>query len=92
MYKKLHQLAIAAGVAAKEDTPQTGAIKFIHAIQELNADMNIPDKLSGIRKEDISALAKHAEKEANPLYPVPVLMTKEELENFYYKVADWSKS
>ena len=52
--------------------------------------MGIPDTLSGIEKEDIPALAKHAEKEANPLYPVPILLTRKELENFYYQVADWS--
>lgn len=91
VYKKLHQLGIAAGVATKEDTPADGAIKFIDAVKKLNADMNIPDKLPGIQKEDIDALAKHAEKEANPLYPVPVLMTKKQLESFYYQVADWSK-
>jgi hypothetical protein len=53
--------------------------------------MNIPNKLTGIQKKDIDALAKHAEKETNPLYPVPVLMTKKELESFYYKISDWSK-
>ena len=53
--------------------------------------MNIPDKLGGIIKEDIPVMARYAEKEANPLYPVPKLMTKKELESFYYKTADWSK-
>ena len=91
VYKKLHRLGIAAGVATAEDTPMTGAVKFINAIKELNARMNIPNKLSGIEREDISALAKHAEKEANPLYPVPVLMTQKELARFYYQVADWSQ-
>ena len=91
VYKKLHRLGIAAGVATKEDTPMTGAIKFINAVKELNARMNIPTTLPGIQKHDIDALAKHAEKEANPLYPVPVLMTKTQLKGFYYKVADWSK-
>ena len=90
VYKKLHRLGIAAGVATKEDTPMTGAIKFINAVKTLNANMNIPTKLSGICKEDIPALAKHAAKEANPLYPVPKLMTVKELEQFYYQVADWS--
>ena len=90
-YKKLHKLGIAAGVASVDDTPADGARKFIDAVKKLNADMNIPNKLSGINKDDIDALARHAEKEANPLYPVPVLMTKRELENFYYQVADWSK-
>lgn len=33
-----------------------------------------------------SVMAAHAEKEANPLYPVPCLMTREELEGFYDRV------
>lgn len=90
VYKKLHRLGIAAGVATEEDAPMTGAIKFINAVKALNASMNIPEKLSGIQKGDIPSLAKHAAKEANPLYPVPKLMTKKELEQFYYQVADWS--
>ena len=90
VYKKLHRLGIAAGVTTEDDAPMTGAIKFINAIKTLNANMNIPTKLSGIQKEDIPALAKHAAKEANPLYPVPKLMTVKELEQFYYQVADWS--
>ena len=53
--------------------------------------MGISDKIEGINKKDIVSLSKHAEKEANPLYPVPKLMTRKELENFYYKIADWSK-
>ena len=91
VHKKLHKLGIAAGVATKDDAPMTGAIKFINAVKQLNSNMNIPNKLTGIQKKDIDALAKHAEKEANPLYPVPKLMTKKELEGFYYQVADWSK-
>ena len=90
VYKKLHRLGIAAGVATEEDAPMTGAIKFINAVKALNAGMNIPEKLPGIQKEDIPSLAKHAAKEANPLYPVPKLMTAKELEQFYYQVADWS--
>lgn len=90
VHKKLHHLGIAAGVATEEDPPMIGAVKFIKAVKELNANMNIPVKLAGIRKEDIPSLAKHAEKEANPLYPVPMLMTRRELEAFYYQVTDWS--
>ena len=90
VYKKLHRLGIAAGVATEEDAPLTGAIKFINAVKALNASMNIPEKLPGIQKEDIPSLAKHAAKEANPLYPVPKLMNTRQLEQFYYMVADWS--
>ncbi len=90
VYKKLHRLGIAAGVSTAEQTDQEAAEAFIRAIEELNRKLGIPNKLSGIKAEDIPAMAKHAEKEANPLYPVPKLMTAKELESFYYQVADWS--
>lgn len=86
-YKKLNSLGIAAGVCSKGDSHEDGAKKFIAAIKELNAKMNIPTTISGINKEDIPELARHAEKEANPLYPVPKLMTAKELEVFYHKIA-----
>ncbi len=91
-YKKLHRLGVVAGVCSENDTVKDGAEKFISAVKDLNAKMNIPDKITGIKKEDIPVMAKHAEKEANPLYPVPKLMTKAELEGFYYMIADWSKA
>ena len=90
VHKKLYELAVAAGVATEEDTHAAGAAKFICAIRELNARMEIPEKLGGIQKEDIPAMAKHAHREANPLYPVPRLMDAKELEQFYNLVADWS--
>ena len=91
-YRKLHELGVAAGVCTAADTWQSGAEKFIRAIRTLNAKIGIPEKLSGIRREDIPELAIHAEKEANPLYPVPKLMTAAELEAFYHQVADWSNA
>ena len=89
VYKKLHALGVAAGVAAETDSEKIGAEKFIAAIRALNRNMGIPETLTGIRKADIPVMAKHAAKEANPLYPVPVLMNAKELETFYHKVADW---
>ena len=80
-HKKLYRLAIAAGVCSENDSIEVGAEKYIDAIKTLNKEMNIPDKLGGIIKEDIPVMARYAEKEANPLYPVPKLMTKKELES-----------
>lgn len=37
-----------------------------------------------IQETDIPKLAHYADKEANPLYPVPKLMDASELEKFYY--------
>ena len=90
-YKKLYELSVAASVCDEKDGHKDGAEKFIAAIKALNAKMGIPEKLSGIKKEDIAVMASNAEKEANPLYPVPRLMTEKELEKFYYRVSDWSK-
>ena len=88
-YKKLHKLGIAAGVSNEQDINEIGAKKFITAIIELNASMGIPEKIKGIKKEDIPEMAKHADKEANPLYPVPKLYNAKELEKLYYKVANF---
>ena len=54
----------------------------------MNDSMGIPRKLSGIREEDIRQMAKHADKEGNPLYPVPKLMNRKELEAIYYAVKE----
>ena len=87
IHRKLHDLAVAAGVACPQEEDAGAAAKFIRAIRQLNARMGIPETLEGIRPEDIPVMAAHAEKEANPLYPVPRLMTREELTFFYEQVA-----
>lgn len=89
VHKKLHELGVMAGVAEKTDSHEEGAKKFIQAIKELNRKLGIPSVLPEIEEKDIPKMSKHAAKEANPLYPVPVLMNAKELEKFYYKVADW---
>ena len=86
--KKLRELALAAGVAQEQDSDHDAAQKFIAAIREMNHRMRIPRSLSGIRRQDIPQMAAYAAREANPLYPVPRLMSAKELERFYYKVAD----
>ena len=47
-----------------------------------------PAGLPEIRREDIPVMAGHAAREANPLYPVPRLMSARELEQFYERAAD----
>ena len=91
VYKKLHELGIAAGVTTPDVSHEQGAKDFIRAVRGLNCRMNIPETLSDIREEDIPTMVRHADREANPLYPVPKLMDARELEIFYYTAADWSK-
>lgn len=85
-YKKLAKLARITHVAATEDDNATAAKKFIAALDELNRKTGIPDKLVDLKRDDIAALARHADKEANPLYPVPKEMNATELAEIYKKV------
>ena len=84
VYPKLHVLAIAAGLADKNTPDEEAAKTFIAAIQAMKKRYGIGDHIPEIREEDIPKLARYADKEGNPLYPVPVLMDSEELEQFYY--------
>ncbi len=88
IHKKLHRLGVAAGVALASDSHKAGAEQFISALRGLNGRLGIPRGISDIRPEDIPEMARHAAKEANPLYPVPLLMDAEELEDLYYKVME----
>ena len=82
--KKLHKLAIAAGLADKNTPDHEAAELFIQAIEEMKERFGIVNIVNEIQETDIPKLAHYADKEANPLYPVPKLMDASELEKFYY--------
>ena len=52
----------------------------------MNSAMGIGTSIPEIQDADIAELAKTAEHEANPLYPVPVLWTTKELVQIYEEV------
>lgn len=87
-YRKLHRLAVAIGISDPMESHRTGAEKFIEAVRDLQDMLDIPRKLPEIRAEDIPSLAKKADHEANPLYPVPKLMNAKELQRFYYDIME----
>lgn len=82
--KKLHRLAIAAGLADKNTPDHEAAELFIQAIEEMKERFGIVNIIKEIQETDIPKLSHYADKEANPLYPVPKLMDASELEKFYY--------
>lgn len=84
--KKLAQLALCAGIGKAGDRESVLADKLISAIEEKNRLYNIPSHIDAIKPEDIPLLASYADKEANPLYPVPVLWDAKELEKIYREV------
>ncbi|NCA67024.1 MAG: iron-containing alcohol dehydrogenase [Clostridia bacterium] len=86
VYKKLAELADYANIAAPGDSVEVKAKKFIKAIKDLNASMNIPTKIEGkwkIKDEDIPLMCKRALSEANPLYPVPKIMDAAQITSIY---------
>ncbi|MDE6598235.1 MAG: iron-containing alcohol dehydrogenase [Clostridia bacterium] len=86
VYKKLARLARASSVAELTDNNEVAAKKFIARIYEMNEYMNIPKGFEEIKDEDIPLMAKYADMEGNPLYPVPKLMNKKQLSKIYYMV------
>lgn len=86
IYKKLWEMGVFAGLFDKNTSKEEGAKIFIEKIEQLNKKMNIPSRLEQIQEEDIPQLARTAEKEGNPLYPVPVLFTAKQLEKIYHEV------
>ncbi|MBO4902715.1 MAG: iron-containing alcohol dehydrogenase [Lachnospiraceae bacterium] len=88
IYPQLKALAVAAGLCDLETDEAQAAQLFLHALRDLNRKVGIPEKIPGIRREDIPMLAKTAAKEANPSYPVPVLMDARELKRFFYEVME----
>ena len=56
----------------------------LQLLQVLHRRKPIPE----IREDDIPKLAHYADKEANPLYPVPVLIDTEELEHIYHMIME----
>ena len=88
IYNKLKDLAIAAGLCSNKTNEEIAARIFIDSIRVMNKQMNIPNKISALKKEDIVQLSEYADKEANPIYPVPVLMDRKQLERFYYDILE----
>ena len=84
--KPLAELAKAVGLAEKSASAESAAELIISHIEGMNARMQIPTKLDCVRKADVPEMAKLADSEANPLYPVPALWDAGELRALYYLV------
>ncbi len=86
IHQKLKDCAIAAGLADSNTDPQAAALHFIESIEAMNRCFAIPSSIPEIQPQDLPYLCAHAAKEANPLYPVPVLYNARQLEVFYRAV------
>ncbi len=77
IYPSLAKLADCAEISGQ--TVEEKAKNFIAEIYAMNDRMNIPKGFTQIKEEDIPTIVSRALKEANPLYPVPVIYDGEEL-------------
>ncbi|MBS4192945.1 hypothetical protein KHA94_22785 [Bacillus sp. FJAT-49705] len=68
---------------AHGESEQQKAAHFIEAIKKLNESMEIPKKVSGIKDKDIPLMIERALKEANPLFPVPKILGREDMKKLY---------
>ncbi|MCH7321704.1 iron-containing alcohol dehydrogenase [Solibacillus sp. MA9] len=81
--KPLAELANLVGIGKVSDSDERKAQLFIEAIEQLNAKMNIPNKIQGIDNHDVPLMVERALQEANPLYPVPKIVNKDEMFYLY---------
>ena len=88
---KICQLGVYSGLFDTSVSKEDGAKLFIEKIETLNKAMNIGTQIDSINESDIENLAKTADHEANPLYPVPKLFSAKELEEIYYEVKNGRK-
>ena len=91
IHKKLWKLGMYARLFDETTSKEEGARLFIEHIEKMNEHMGIPAHIPQIQEEDIPELAKTAEHEANPLYPVPVLWTRKQLEEVYFSLKNQEK-
>lgn len=89
-HKKLKKIAVYCKLADKKTPAPEAAARVISKIKELNAKFGIPETFDFIKREDIKGLAAYADKEANPLYPVPKLWNRKQLEKIYLKVGGYA--
>lgn len=88
IYDKLARLAVIAGIAEKDEQTAAAAQAFIRAVFAMNHRFGLPETFKELKRSDIPELARTADREGNPLYPVPVLMDAQELETLYESVLE----
>lgn len=82
VYDKLADLCDICGIEAEDNTNKSKAEAFIRWIEDMKEKMDIPVYPDMIKDEDIDQIVEWAHKEGNPLYPTPVVWTKDDFRTF----------
>ena len=80
VYPRLSELAEVCGMAGENKKEK--AENFIQWIENTNQAMGLPEGFHEIKDEDVNQMVVWADKEANPIYPVPVIWSKKDFKNF----------
>lgn len=86
--KPLAELANLVGLGSIADNDERKAQLFIEAIEQLNEKMAIPSTIKGIVNRDVPLMVERALQEANPLYPVPRIINKDEMFYLYQVIQE----
>lgn len=87
VHKPLAELALCARLGEADEGDAVLAARFIESIRCMNSQFGFDACIEEIDLKDLDLLASWAEKEANPLYPVPVLWTREKLRELLLEAA-----
>ena len=77
--KRLAKLARDSGAVDTALDDRKASAAFIALIKTMNQELGIPRFIEGIQDTDIPLMVKRALSEANPLYPVPVILGETDL-------------
>lgn len=95
VYDKLADLCDICAIEV--DTPdgmissEVRAEAFLQWMEGLKEKLNIPKYPDMIREEDVEQIVKWAQKEANPLYPVPEIWDAREMKEFVLAMMEGAK-
>lgn len=86
VYERLAELSDVCGMTKPEASQQEKAETFIRWIEEMKVKMDIPEYATMIQENDVDQMVEWVDKEANPVYPVPVIWNKAEIKAFIMSI------
>ena len=87
--KAKHKLAELSDLLGLTESTVSSSMKmkaFIDWIEKMNAYFNIPTQIEVNDKNDMDLMIANAYKEANPLYPVPKILSKMDFKVLYNSI------
>ena len=84
--RRIKRIAIAANIADKTTPADLACRMLIDSLYDMLDRYEIGRYIEELKVDDIKKLAHNAAQEANPLYPVPVIMDQKQLERILIDV------